>query len=87
MEKNGFIQKIQSQKDKRASQVFLAPKGEVKLQHALPLVKSYNQNIMELFNPNELQIILHFLDTIIDKFHTAPDNFFKNQASLLSVHK
>ena len=87
MERNGFIQKMPSLKDKRASQLFLAPKGKDKLKQALPLVASYNQSIMELFKPDELEIVLRFLNIIIDKFETVPDNFFKTKAPFLSIGK
>jgi DNA-binding MarR family transcriptional regulator len=87
MERNGFIQKMPSLKDKRASQLFLASKGKDKLKQALPLVASYNQSIMELFRPDELEIVLRFLNIIIDKFETVPDNFFKTKAPFLSIGK
>lgn len=77
MEKNDFIQKIPCPKDKRASQLFLGPRGKDKLKQALPLIASYNQSIMELFSPDELKIVLRFLNIIIDKFEKVPEIFSK----------
>lgn len=87
MEKNGFIQKLPSPIDKRASQLFLTSKGKEMCKLALPFVASYDQNIMEEFNPDELKIVARFLNAIIDKFETSPEYFFKNQVDLLSVRK
>ena len=82
-----FYPKYTITKGQKSVSGFSSTKKSIKTIAGLPLDASYNQNIMKLFKDNELQIIRHFLDTIIDKFHTAPDNYFKNQASLLSIDK
>ncbi len=87
MEKNGLINKVPSPTDKRASQLFLTPKGKELCTQSLPFVASYDHIIMEEFKVDELEVVARFLNTIIDKFETTPDNFFNNQSVLQSTRK
>lgn len=87
MEKNGFIEKVPSPVDKRASQLFLTPKGQEMCQLSLPFVSFYEQNLIEGLKKEELQIVTRFLNTIINKFETIPDNFFKRRLKVVSDHK
>lgn len=87
MEKNGFIHKVPSPIDKRASQLFLTSKGTEMCKLALPFVAAYDKNIMEEFKQDELEIVARFLNKIIEKYETAPENFFKNQGVLFSGRK
>ncbi|MGB3212210.1 MAG: MarR family transcriptional regulator [Desulforhopalus sp.] len=82
MERNNLLQKIPSPTDKRATQLFISCKGKFMIKQAIPYVASYNQDIVKAFKSNELETVTRFLDTIIDKFETEPNNFFNNQVDL-----
>ena len=82
MEKNGFIEKVPSPIDKRASQLFLTPNGQEICKLSLPFIALYDQNIIEGFKEEELKIVTRFLNSIIDKFEILPGNFFKSQLEI-----
>lgn len=77
MEKNTLLQKIPSQIDKRASQLFLTAKGRELAIKALPFVAAYDNALVDGFDQKELETITRFLDTVIGRFETTPDNYFK----------
>ena len=77
MEKNDLISKVPSQTDKRASQLFLTQKGKELCRQSLPFVASYDQIMTGEFKDDELELVSRFLNTIIDKFETTPNNFFR----------
>lgn len=77
MEKNLLLTKVPSPTDKRASQLFLTAKGKELGQIALPFVTVYNNQLSSGFNENELSVIVRFLDSVISRFETLPDNYFK----------
>ncbi|MBU1565616.1 MAG: MarR family winged helix-turn-helix transcriptional regulator [Proteobacteria bacterium] len=78
MEKNLLLSKVPSPTDKRASQLFLTAKGKKMGQMALPFVTVYNNQLSAGFDDNELSVIVRFLDAVISRFETLPDNYFKN---------
>lgn len=77
MEKNGLLQKVPSPTDKRASQLFLTTKGRELGINALPFVAAYDRALAEGFSKDELDVIARFLDTVINRFETLPENYFK----------
>jgi DNA-binding MarR family transcriptional regulator len=77
MEKNCLLQKVPSQVDKRASQLFLTTKGRELGLKALPFVAAYDNVLADGFSLDELAVVSRFLDTVISRFETVPDNYFK----------
>lgn len=78
MEKNGFLEKRPSEMDKRASQLFLTPKGYSLYKQSLVFAKTYNDQLSSGFTPQELEIIDRFLNSIIAEYQNEPTNFFFN---------
>lgn len=78
MEKNLLLTKVPSLTDKRAFQLFLTAKGKEMGQMALPFVAVYNNQLSDGFDNNELTVITRFLDNVISRFETLPNNYFKN---------
>lgn len=85
MEKNGLLQKIPSQSDKRASQLFVTTKGRELGTSALPFVTDYNRVLAEGFSEDELEIVARFLNIVIDRFETMPISFFKTRTARIST--
>lgn len=77
MEKNRLLRKVPSPTDKRASQLFLTTKGKEMGQMALPFITVYNTELSADFNEKELSVIVRFLDCVISRFETLPENYFK----------
>ncbi len=46
-------------------------------QMALPFVTVYNTELSADFNEKELSVIVRFLDCVISRFETLPENYFK----------
>ncbi|MCB9481403.1 MAG: winged helix-turn-helix transcriptional regulator [Desulfobacteraceae bacterium] len=68
MIKNDLIEKKNSETDGRASQIFLTDKGWKISHKAGPIVKLYNDRLMEKFDKNEIETIHKFLDFIIENY-------------------
>ena len=51
--------------------------------NALPFVTTYDRALAEGFSKEELDAIARFLDTVINRFETLPENYFKTKAGLL----
>ncbi len=66
MGKNGLIQKVASEKDGRASHIFLTEKGRTVSEQALPIVKENNKKLTDQFTTEEIEIINRFFDRIIE---------------------
>ncbi|NTW76221.1 MAG: winged helix-turn-helix transcriptional regulator [Syntrophaceae bacterium] len=77
MEKNRLLRKVPSPTDKRASQLYLTNKGKEMGQMALPFITVYNTELSADFNEKELSVIVRFLDCVISRFETLPENYFK----------
>ncbi|MCP3892681.1 MAG: winged helix-turn-helix transcriptional regulator [Desulfobulbaceae bacterium] len=76
MAKNELLEKVPSAQDRRASQLFLTPKGRQICDEALPFAQKYNNGLSEDLSPRELDTIDTFLDGIIGQYKTVPLNFF-----------
>jgi DNA-binding MarR family transcriptional regulator len=85
MEKNGLLQKVPSQTDKRASQLFITTKGRELSMNALPFVTAYDRVLADGFSEDELEIVTRFLDIVINRFETTPENYFKTRTERIST--
>lgn len=85
MEKNGLLQKVPSQSDKRASQLFVTAKGRELGLSALPFVTIYDRALADGFSEGELEIVARFLDIVINRFETMPENYFKTRPARIST--
>lgn len=85
MEKNDLLRKVPSQTDKRASQLFISTKGRELGMSALPFVTAYDRILADGFSKGELDVIARFLDTVINRFETLPESFFKTKAVRIST--
>jgi DNA-binding MarR family transcriptional regulator len=77
MERNHLLRKVPSPTDKRASQLFLTSKGKEMGEMALPFVTAYHTELSADFNEKELSVIVRFLDCVISRFETLPENSLK----------
>lgn len=79
MEKNGLITRSPSARDGRASILHLTAKGRGIGLKAIPYISEYNRELMKGFSTEEIAVIDRFFESIMQRFETTPDNFFKNQ--------
>ena len=68
MVKNGLIVKKKSETDGRASHIFLTDKGWDIGKKAQPLVSEYNNDLLERFKDDEIEVIHRFLNTIVENY-------------------
>ncbi len=68
LEKNGLIVRKKSETDGRASNLFLTDKGHEVGIRALPMMKEFNQELLNKFSDSEIEIIHRFVDTIIENY-------------------
>lgn len=78
MEKKGLITKSASATDGRASILHLTEKGKAIGRKAIPYISEYNLELTKGFNTEEVAVIDRFLESIMERFETTPDNYFKN---------
>ncbi|WP_419176311.1 MarR family winged helix-turn-helix transcriptional regulator [Desulfosediminicola sp.] len=77
MEKNGLIYRAPSAKDGRASILHLTEKGREIGIKAIPYISEYNRELMKGFSEVEVAVIDRFFESIMRRFETVPDNYFK----------
>lgn len=68
MIKNDLIVRKKSESDKRASNLFLTDKGHHIVNHALPDMKLFNNELLDSFTAKEAETIHRFLDKIIKDY-------------------
>jgi DNA-binding MarR family transcriptional regulator len=71
LERNGFIIKQKSKKDKRASIINLSEKGERTAENIRPFIKDFNKIFEQNFKTEELDTIMKFLNFSISYFEEA----------------
>ncbi|WP_136799059.1 MarR family winged helix-turn-helix transcriptional regulator [Desulfosediminicola ganghwensis] len=77
MEKKGLIYRAPSAKDGRASILHLTEKGREIGIKAIPYISEYNRELMKGFSEVEVAVIDRFFESIMRRFETVPDNYFK----------
>lgn len=68
MIKNKLIIRQTCEDDARASRLFLAELGQAKLPEIRPLIQEINQKLTHGFSEDEINIVLKFLNNIVDDF-------------------
>lgn len=82
MERNDLITKSASATDGRASLLHLTPKGREIGRKAIPYIIKYNRELMKGFSVEDITVIDRFFESIMERFETTPDNYFKNLTKL-----
>lgn len=77
MEKNKLVIKRPSPNDGRATQIFLTERGKSLASKALPYILTADQELIQDISPQDLNIIVHFLDNLIHRYESGPESFFK----------
>lgn len=85
MVKNDLIIKSPSSTDGRASHLFLTDKGRNIGKKAMPYVLEYNRELVKGFSRTETEVINRFFNSIIQRFETTPDNYFKQQIGTIVI--
>ncbi|HVN71121.1 MAG TPA: MarR family winged helix-turn-helix transcriptional regulator [Desulfomonilia bacterium] len=74
MEKAGLLRKESSKKDARGVHVFLTDKARGLSMIAFPLLKQFNKQITQGFTESEIDTVLRFFESIIERLSKdAPD--------------
>ncbi|MCT7357794.1 MarR family winged helix-turn-helix transcriptional regulator [Thalassolituus pacificus] len=68
MEHNGLIERRACEQDGRASRLYLTLLGRSKIDSARPLISQLNAAMTEGFNEQEVQVILRFLNRLLNEF-------------------
>tara|TARA_R110002167_G_scaffold79570_1_gene219396 strand:- start:1082 stop:1498 length:417 start_codon:yes stop_codon:yes gene_type:complete len=68
MIKNKLIIRQICEDDARASRLFLTELGQTKLPEIRPLIQEFNQKLTKDFSKDEIDIVLRFLNNIVDDF-------------------
>ncbi len=68
MEHNGLIERRPCEQDGRASRLYLTLLGRSKINSAKPLISQLNAAMTEGFNEQEVQVILRFLNRLLNEF-------------------
>jgi len=68
MEHNGLIERRPCELDGRASRLYLTLLGRSKINSAKPLISQLNAAMTEGFNEQEVQVILRFLNRLLNEF-------------------
>ncbi len=68
MEHNGLIERRACEQDGRASRLYLTLLGRSKINSARPLISQLNAAMTEGFNEQEVQVILRFLNRLLNEF-------------------
>lgn len=68
MENNALISRQVSETDGRATTLHLSSKGKEKVPQILPMIKRVNSELLEDFSEQEIDVILRFLNKIINRF-------------------
>jgi DNA-binding MarR family transcriptional regulator len=68
MEHNGLIERRACEQDGRASRLYLTLLGRSKINSAKPLISQLNAAMTEGFNEQEVQVILRFLNRLLNEF-------------------
>lgn len=68
MEENGLIQRQPCEQDGRASRLYLTPLGQSKIEQARPLIAQLNNALTQDFTTEEIQVVLRFLNHLLQRF-------------------
>lgn len=68
MIKNNLIIRHICEDDARASRLFLTELGQTKLPEIRPLIQEFNQKLTKDFSKDEIDVVLRFLNNIVDDF-------------------
>lgn len=68
MIKNDLIRRQKCQDDARASRLFLTQLGQTKAPQIKPLIQELNTKLTKDFSDAEIDIVLRFLNNIVDDF-------------------
>lgn len=64
----GLVDRVQSPSDARAAHLIITALGHTKLQQAKPLLAKLNTQLAEGFSKDELDLVIRFLNTVVDRF-------------------
>lgn len=65
LEKTGFIEKRNDEKDARISHIYISEKGKAAMQKIHKDLKAYEKNIMSGFSKEEIEQLRNYLDRLI----------------------
>ncbi|MCS6821174.1 MAG: MarR family transcriptional regulator [Microscillaceae bacterium] len=64
MEREGYIYKVQDEKDRRFFRIFLTEKGKQKRNYASQTVKRFNKMMKEMIEPEKMRIFFEVIQQI-----------------------
>jgi DNA-binding MarR family transcriptional regulator len=70
MERAGTLRREANPEDARGSRLFVTPRGEELHEHARPLVKQLNADLVQGFSPAEIETVLRFLNVTLHRLQT-----------------
>lgn len=68
MEQKGLLQRRPCEQDGRASRLYLTELGRSKIDSAKPLITELNERMTEGFTDDEVDVILRFLNRLVNDF-------------------
>jgi DNA-binding MarR family transcriptional regulator len=68
MERAGSIRRVPNPEDGRGSLLYVTPKGDDLRDRARPLLRRLNAELAEGFTEAEMETVIRFLNTTIDRF-------------------
>jgi DNA-binding MarR family transcriptional regulator len=68
MIKNGLINRQTCDDDARASRLYLTELGQTKAPQIKPLMQEFNEKLTKGFSEDEIDVVLRFLNNIVDDF-------------------
>ena len=73
MERDGILRRAPDPSDKRASLLFVTPKGEEVRVRSGALIRRLNTELTKGFEPDEIETVIRFLNALIERCATAAD--------------
>lgn len=68
MEQRGLLERRACEHDGRSSRLYLTAQGRDTVDRAWPLIQTLNQRMTEGFTDEEINVILRFLNRLVDEF-------------------
>ena len=68
MEQRGLLERRACDQDGRSSRLYLTAQGRDTVDRAWPLIQTLNQRMTEGFTDEEINVILRFLNRLVDEF-------------------
>lgn len=74
MESAGVVRRAANTKDARASHLFVTAKGEDVRTRSTALIRRLTRELTEGFTPSEVEVVVRFLNTLIERCGGATDD-------------